>query len=330
MRTHRKITGGSGPIALSVGGQFFRANGQSWTGIACSDFTLLKRWLAGETITDILEDRVATGFNELRLWTLNQSVVGQVFPEGIHPNQYPDFYEATRKLVDLMASYGLVAEVTAFTSCVPLMPNVADQHKHWTALCDAVRGADNVKLELVNEYDWGNGENCPDKSLWDMRPSGILASSGSSTADAPPPVPVWDYVLYHSNGLDEFQRKVGHNTMEWADSYHCPGSANENTRFPDQDRSTIHAYDAAAGAALLCAGATFHSNSGKWSMLFDRTGSPSEYDCAVAWCDGAKSVPLEFQAGAYHHRTDLEGNTVIRAYDRTLSDGRQHVVLIHA
>jgi hypothetical protein len=39
-------------------------------------------------------------------------------------------------------------------------------------------------------------------------------------------------------------------------------------------------------------------------------------------------ILLEFQAGVYHHRTDLEGPGILRAYDRQLPDGRAHVVLI--
>src|SRR6185295_2966825 len=187
---------------LTIDGQFFRNRGERWTGIESSDFSLPKRYMAGEDVRPILDERAAIGFNMLRLWLLNQSVVGQVYPEGIHPNQYPDFYDRVRSLAELLGTYGMVAEYTAFTSCIPLMPKVDDQVRHWTRLQDAVRGLGNVVLELVNEYDWGKGENSPDKSLYTMRPADIIASSGSSTADAPPPEPVWDYCLYHSNGLN--------------------------------------------------------------------------------------------------------------------------------
>lgn len=312
---------------LTIDGKFFRLGGERWTGICSSEFSLPKRFMAGEDIRPLLDERAAIGFNEMRLWLLNQSVVGQVYPEGIHPNQYPDFYDRVRALAELLGSYGIVSEFTAFTSCIPLMPHVDDQVRHWERLQDAVRGLPAVMLELVNEYNWGKGENAPDKSLWGMKPSGLIASSGSSTADAPPPEPVWDYVLYHSNGLDEWQRKVGHNTMEWADIYRKPGKANENMRYPDDDSSTVHAEDAAAGSGLLCASACFHSQAGKYSRPFDAV----ERAAAEAWVAGARSVPLEFQAGAYHHRTELEDHedkTIVRAYDRQLPDGRAHVVLI--
>ena len=311
---------------LSIAGQFFTLDGKPWTSIQCSELSLPKHYLAGKDVRPILDERAAIGFNDTRQWLLNQSVVaGAGYPEGIHPNQRPDFYERMRDLWELCGSYGLAVEATAFTSCIPLMPNPADQHQHWLRTQDAARGLGHVRLELVNEYNWGHGENAPDRSLWSLRPIGIIASSGSSTADAPPSQPVWNYVLYHSNSLNEWQRKVGHNAFEWADVYRVPGCSNENTRYPDNEQSAEHAYDAAAGAALLCAGSCYHSQSGKFSSLFQ---SGSELDCAKAWVAGAKSVPLEFQRGSYRHRQELETPDIIRVYSRTLGDGREYLVHI--
>lgn len=314
----------AGPLARA--GQFFTRGGQPWTIIESSEFSLFKRAMMGEDIRPILDERASLGFNTLRVWLLNVSVVGAVYPGGIRPNQDPAFYTKLRAFVELCGSYGFVCELTAFTSTRDLMPVVADQHAHWQRTQDAVRGLPNVLLELVNEYNWGTGENAPDRSLWSMRPTGILASSGSSTADAPPPEPVWDYVLYHSNGLSEYQRKVGHNAMEWGDHYQLAAASNENTRFPDNDSSETHAYDAAAGGALLCAGSCFHSQGGKFSRPFDAT----ERRCAAAWVAGARSVPLEFQRGVYHRHDERNSATVIRSYSRTLPDGRSHVVDIRA
>lgn len=321
-----RLYGATAAPALSIDGQFFRANGERWTAIQCSEFSLLKRWLENEDIEPILRERVDLGFNCFRVWTLNESVVGKVYPGGIHPNQYQDFYEGVHAFVDTCGNYGIAVELTAFTSCIPLMPKREDQIRHWQSLQDAVRGLPNVLLELVNEYNWGEGQNAPDSSLWAAKPHGIIASSGSATADAMPPEPVWDYGLYHTNGLDEWQRKVGHNTMhDIADVHHVPAMANENMRYPDDDDSPTRAYDAAAGAALLCAGACFHSQSGKYSRPFDAV----EYAAAAAWVAGARSVPLEFQAGAYRRHDEMNSDTVMRAYSRTLPDGRAHLVLIH-
>lgn len=345
---------------LVIDGEWFRhADGRRYTGIMTSDFSSPKRYLEREDMRPHLMDRALLGFNELRQWILNESVVGKVYPGGIHPNQYPDFYQRLRDFWTLCGDYGFAVEVTAFTSCIPLMPNRDDQMRHWERTQQAVDGLKHVRVERVNEWNWGNGENDTHPDILQMRPAGIIASSGSSTADAPPPEPVWDYILYHSNGHPQWQRQVGHNTFEWANHYSVPGGGNENTRYPDDEQSIVHAYDAAAGGALLCASYCFHSQGGKYSRPFDDV----ERAGAEAWVAGARSVPLEFQAGQYRHHEELEsfrpcpacGATgqidgaecgeckgtkkvpdpgtpdnpgILRAYSRTLPDGRRHLVKI--
>lgn len=320
MRTHRPI-GASALPPLTIDGQFFRSGGQPWTAIESSEFSLYAYYLRGEDITPVLRERQAIGFNLLRVWLLNTSVV----PDGgILPWQWPEFYARLRPFAALCAAYGCYVEFTAFTQTQTLMPNVSDQHAHWTRTQDALRGVPCL-LELVNEAD--QHDNRTDPSLLTMRPSGVLASSGSNGAGSLAPTPVWDYGLYHSNGLSEWQRKCAHNAFEKvAELHHIPAMANENTRYPDQDNSAIHAEDAAAGAALLSAGSGFHSQGGKFSRLFD----PAEFAAANAWVRGAESVPLEFQRGQYFRRDDLLEPGLLRVYERRLSDGRGHLVRIRA
>lgn len=303
---------------LSIDGQFFRAGGERFTVIEASDFSLFKRYLDGENIEFIVGQRRLIDFNTLRVWLLNRSVV---INGGIHPDDYPHYYDRLATFVDYLAYYGLYAELTVFTSTQGLMPLSHDQQDHLNRTADAVRGKPNVLLELANEID--QYDNAPDPNL--KRPPGVLISRGSNGSDSVPPRhdDPWDYELYHIIG-DQWQRKTGHNAMEWADQSKRPCRTNETQRYPDNDSSSTHAYDAAAGAALLADGSCFHSQQGKASALF--TGVT--LDCAKAWVKGARSVPLEFQAGAYQHHTELEGPDCIRAYGRRLSDGREWIVKI--
>ena len=312
--------GSASPLGrLGIDGQFFTLDEQPFTLIQSSDFSLFKRSLDGEDITPILEQRQAVGFNALRVWLLNASVV----PGTIHPDQYSDFYERLSDFVDVCGLYGFVVELTVFTQTKTLMPSREDQQRHLDRTADAVRGKGNVLLEQVNE--WDQHDNAPYADL--HRPPGVLISRGSNGADSIPPMhhDPWDYEVYHTNDLAEFQRKVGHNAFEWATESGKPCVSNENTRYPDRDSSEAHAYDAAMGGALLCAGSCYHSESGKWSVLF---AYGPETDCARAWVDGANSVPLAYQRGFYTHRTELEGPDCLRACSRTLPDGREHVILI--
>lgn len=320
--------GGGTLPRLVLNGQFFALDtGERWTAIESSEFSLYKRFLDNEDITPVLRQRAEVGFNLLRVWLLNTSVV----PGGILPSQYPDFYDRLPVFASLCASYGLYIEFTAFTMARDLMPSADDQVEHLRRIDEALAGSTNVLVELVNENDQHNTDTGGNAVHLDVleQPQHVLSSHGSNGADGEPVRPTWDYELYHTNGLFEWQRKVGHNAMEHANWSEHPCMSNENTRFIDNDDSTTHAYDAAAGGALLCAGSCYHSQRGKLSQLWDG----HELECARWWVAGAKSVPLEFQAGQYHHLSHLEDHEaeyrLIRVYSRRLSDGREHIVKIY-
>lgn len=298
---------------------FYLEDGTPFTVIESSEFSLFWRFLQGDDIDPVLQQRAALGFNMLRVWTLNTSVIPG---SGLQPKQYPGFYESLALFLEHCAQFGLRVELTAFTQTQTLMPNVNEQRAHLERLNAVMRPAPNVIGELVNEYDAHDNACSPLLA----KPDGVIWSRGSAGADHEPMRPSWDYELYHSNGLNEWQRKVGHNAMEFANSQNVPAFSNENTRIPDQDADPRHCFDAAQGAALLCSGSCFHSVSGKTSHLF----TDQELALAQQWVAGARSVPLEFRTGKYHHRTDLETSAdIIRGYDRTLPDGRKFEIVIH-
>lgn len=313
---------------LGVAGKFFTLNGAPFTVIESSDFSLFKRYLDGEDVSVIRKQRKDLGFNGERVWLLNTSVVAfrnGIQQDGIHPNQYPDFYERLRQFVSEGPAF---VDLTVFTQTQTLMPARADQQAHLDATIRAVDGLGNVIISLVNEGDQHDNATAPNLSPTLAPSYGTHLTRGSNGADSPPPnhdAP-WDAEEYHSNDLSEWQRKVGHNAMEWADQSGKPCWSSENTR-PDNDGSNAHFEDGAEGAALLCAGSCYHSQAGKASILF----AGRDLDAAQAWVRGAQKVPLEFQRGAYAHRPDLEGPNAIRVYTRTLPNemgGRVYVVSI--
>jgi hypothetical protein len=328
-----RVGGGSLPRLVRQGQFFVTEDGQPWTAIESSEFSAYKRFLDGEDLTPVALERQALGFNLWRVWLLNQSVVGrrhspggaQILDAGIHPDQYPDFYTRLPAFASFAAQYGAYVEFTVFTSTGTLMPREEDQQAHLTETQQALADVP-CFIELVNEAD--QYDNTPKPGLTAVQylngPQWI--SRGSNGADSPPPRhdSPWDYECYHTNGLNEFQRKVGHNAWEWAAQSGHPCISNENTRYPDQDSSTNHAFDAAMGGAFFCMGSCYHSGAGKFGVLFDAT----EFACANAWVQGARSVPLEFRLGAYTHRTDLEGPNCIRAYEKRLPDWRSYIIKI--
>jgi hypothetical protein len=294
---------------LRVNGHVFETEtGHPFTAIQCSDFNLLNRWQHGEHIRPVLEQRAGCGFNLLRVWTLYDLVAANI-------GQFLDIdYARIPAFLQLCANYGFYVEFTAYTS--------TEHYDHWGKLVAACRAPFPVLLELVNEGTIP--VNQIDMSRY-ARPAGILASHGSGGAEGVPPWDPWDYGTLHYNDADQWQRKTAHNPMEdFANVHHRPAMANENTRYPDHDTSLAHAYDAAAGAALLTAGACYHSCSGKSSVLW----AGVELDAARAWAEGARSMPLEFQHGQYIRRDDLLTPELLRVYERRLADGRGHIVKI--
>ena len=290
---------------------------QRFTIIQCSDFNLLNRSEAGEDIQPVLEQRAMCGFNYLRVWTAyNIGGIGRLVPR-----ERPNLYAHIPEFLQQAANCGLYVELTAGTGpWAGIFDDDSQKLAHGAAIKAACDGITNVSYEEINEAD--NPPNQPWPFMQSVQP-GFLASHGSCVIDADPVVPVWTIAGFHP-GPDP--RKVGHNAMERAEKFGIPIWSGETVRYPDVDNNPQHAYDAAAGAALLCAGSCFHSVNGKLGQLWAGT----ELECAKAWARGAQSVPLEFQAGAYRHRDDLESADVVRAYSRVLPDGREHVVLIHA
>ena len=289
---------------LRVRGQFFeQENGQRFTLIEASDFLLYQRFLNGEDIRSVLKQRSDAGFNTLRVFGMVNGSLGRFLPFD-----YGDrYYSGLDGLSQLVARFGFYIEFTAFADATQAMPDRDQQVAHWQRIVDTVRPLTNVVLEIGNELDQPINQLISVAVL--PQPKGVLASHGSNGSQAIPVMPYWDYLTFHTNGAPEHQRKVGHNCME-LDSRPC--SANENTRAPDQLTSTAQAFDAAAGAALLAAGSTFHSVNGRSSTLWNET----ELVLAKAWVAGATSVPLSCQDGAYRHRDDLETPALLRVYQR--------------
>lgn len=311
------------PRLVPAGSVFKLETGERWTAIECSDFNLFGRYLTeGEDVVrEVLKERADLGFNLLRVWSEYQGDATFEAEIGrLVPSEHGAFYSSLAAFCGLCSAYGLYVELTAFTG------TGAGIQGHWQRLGDTLRGVTNVIVELANEV---NAHPSINPANYQPIP-GVICSHGSNGSQATPVRPAWGYEAAHFNDAFEWHRKVGHNSMEYSEgadqlpASHVPVIANENTR-PDRDINTAHFYDAAAGAALLCAGSCFHSQTGKKSALF---GNGLDFVYALYHVAGAKSVPLEFQEGRYSHVIADETPADLRAYRKTLPDGRFHLVRI--
>ena len=293
--------------------QYFElVSGERWTWKGCTDFKLFHRFLTEgpESIRPVLEQRAAFGYNVVRVLGMCEWMF------RFHPQDFGGrYYTGLIEFLSLCAEYGLYVELTVFAD-TKLIMDAAQQLGLWQRLGTILPAVTNVFVELVNENSEHENGVC-DVNAFAPMPD-VLCAHGSNGSEAFPVRPAWDYETLHWNDANEWQRKAGHNTMEFAEitdfASGKPCIADENTRFADKDGSTSHAYDAAAGAALLAAGYTFHSVAGKSSDLW--TGQ--ELECARFTIAGINSVPLWSQGGQYQHLTNLETSGIIRAYGRNV------------
>jgi hypothetical protein len=298
---------------LASEGQHFISGGAPFTAIESSDFLLYQRYLNGENVRPIIEQRMTIGFNMLRVFGMYNGSLGHFIPSDYGDN----YYTALPGFMRLLAHYHLYVEFTAFADATMAMPVTNEQLTHWNRLVATLDNIPNVLLEVGNELDQPINRLA---SLGQLpRPVHVFSSHGSNGSQAQPVLPHWDYATFHTNDAPEWQRKVGHNAME---IWQGPTLANENTRAPDRFSAEALAFDAAAGGSLLAAGSCFHSIHGRSSELFD----PAEVVLAQQWVNGARSIPLSCQRGAYRRRDDLLGAGVLRAYQR--GDDPACIVLI--
>src|SRR5689334_13953007 len=111
-----------------------------FTVIQTSDFNLLNRFLSGEDISPILEQRAALGFNSLRVWTAYD--IPQI--GRLNPKEHPDFYQRIPDFLQACANVGLYVEFTAFTGPYPFFANQDEMIAHWNALVAAVSPCTNL------------------------------------------------------------------------------------------------------------------------------------------------------------------------------------------
>lgn len=291
------------PPLVVVDGFFQQPGGVRFTLIETSDFDLFGQFCNHLDITPVLEQRRWLGFNCHRVF----SQYAITFNNGEQIQLLDPHYDQWAPFLSLLAEYGSYANIVAYTG--PYGAFGGFHPDHWTRLGAAVKNSPNKLLSLVNEND--QPVNHIDTNLFAKIP-GILCSRGSNGSDQVPVQPVWDWSEYHTNNSLDWFRKAGHNAMEFSDGFQVPVYADENRRYPDVEQSLIHAYDGAAGCALLSAGGTFHSVNGRTSQFF----VGDELDAAQQWAAGARSVPLFCQTGPYRHRQDLEGPNDLRVYQR--------------
>lgn len=120
---------------LHVDGVTFRtASGQEWIWKGCSDFLLYQRFLDGEDLTGVLDERRDLGANLLRVFGMAHVI------ERFHPQDYgARYFEALPEFAALLARHGFYVEFVVFADAQIIMPSVSDQQAHFQRVCEALR-----------------------------------------------------------------------------------------------------------------------------------------------------------------------------------------------
>lgn len=264
-----------GPITVT--GRVFRApDGKEWKMKFVTDFALLSRWLNGENLDGLLEQRRQAGANGSR-------VLSGVNWLNLYPQARPDYYDQLQKFCQYTLEKQWYIELTVFAAVRELFPSLDQQLTHYHRVCDVVRNFPHVFLELVNEND--HDGNTIDASKF-TKPSDIVASHGSSTGGQFPVLPVWDYAGTHSERGGDWVNNVRFALSTGASLNAAvvegePIGAHEVNQPGRRDNNPENFYR--AGRILGWGpGACFHSEAG---LRSDPWG-PIQFQCAQAFFQG--------------------------------------------
>lgn len=282
----------SAPSRLHVGSHyFFNERNERVFLKGVTDFLLYKRYLDGENIRPILQQRSELGANACRIIGMVSSF-SHWFPQE-YGNRY---YEGIIPFHRLLAEYGLYTYWTVFADTQIVMPNKQDQIIHFDRVVAYLKECPNSTGELVNE-PYAH-DNATDDPFAFQRPTVVPFSAGSYNdkyGSQMPPPPRWDFHDFHTPRISEPNREgknVGDQCMSTNPNY-LNGMAvlsGEPDKFgrPDPNGKPRHtdprlAMAMAGTARGTACGIFYHTNAGIMSVPFSDDFGWNEIACAKAW-----------------------------------------------
>jgi hypothetical protein len=254
----------------------FLIGDKEWKWKGTTDFRLLQRFLAGEDISVILEERKAAGANLVRVLPMKTNNTGwELDPRSYQAIDLAAFFEVVRL-------HHMYVHLTVFADTRFVMQDRDEQKRFW-AMCVAQAGAvDHVFLDLLNE------ENHPtqriQKTDFERPTNGVLTSHGSGLTDTHPVEPFWDFTTFHARrspfdarcftSYDPFEFEA-----EWPKR--CPMIGEESVK-PENYGYDVRWAEMMGRHAGIGAGGTFHWGGGVSSNQW----TDQERACAEAFFRG--------------------------------------------
>jgi type VI secretion system secreted protein VgrG len=301
------------PVRLRVDKNIFRTpDGTPWRYKAVTAFKAPLRWERGENLGPFVNWTRAVGANGWRVFLQHRFLD---YPQ-INPYIMP--LEKVRPFVDFVRAQGLYVELTVLCDSQVRNPGEDPGFGQTDDECiarvrgvlDAVRGADNVLVEIMNE-PFANGGADRVRRIIDAlglrspanRPvpmaAGIYPDTGAEplseivpldyVGDHPPRKPTWPTESGKIGFYVFRQTGVAHLHDE-------PIRFGEN-RNDGQEISAENAEDAGGGIALSSAGGTFHSNGGVQTVV----PGPIQTEGAKRFFGAMDLIPGDAPTWRYEH-----------------------------
>jgi hypothetical protein len=166
---------------------FVTASGASWLWRGHIDFMRFRRSLDGQPI-DGLKQMYNVGSRVVA------TLMAAEYIERFHPQDYGDrFYAHIRPFARGLAELGFYWMPILFADAQAVMPDKGTQLGHFARMIAEMNGEPNIMPSLANEYQ----KNGCDPSIFAKPATNLLLSRGSSTSDAAPFLPGWDFKEWH-------------------------------------------------------------------------------------------------------------------------------------
>jgi hypothetical protein len=292
----KSLTAGTESGLIHIEGTDFKTTGgQLWQWRGVTDFLLFWKFLVGQDILPIVNERIALGFNTFRVLGMN----GWAESPDFFPQSHGDYYDKLSAFADFLASKRMRFEFVVFADAQKVMLDESQRNAHAGRIVETLKGKWNVFIEWANEPF----QNIPGGSAaayaigkpYQGTTPLLMASGDYENGDNK-----LDYLTLHTDRGGEWPRK-SKDAVEYQWAYHIltigdePMGAAEFDQ-PGRRSNVVSDFGDAAGVfALQTNGATFHSEEGLFSNLF----GPTVTACAKAWILSMKTVGPVAHTGQY-------------------------------
>lgn len=251
-----------------------------------TDFLLYQRLLDREDIRPILAGRQRLGSNCAP--SNCARVIGMVSSfSHWYPQEHPDYYDRIPELFEILDRFGMYGYFTVFADTQIVMPNKADQVRHFDRVKAQLETCPNSLGELVNE-PYAHENATADPKAFDLTGEVPFSSGSYTDTYRDKPAPSWGaFYDFHAPRKDvkrvadmcfatnpNYQRGEACAHGE-PDKFGGPNSKNPKVYLTNPKEARAMAGTARGTSCMLI----YHTSAGVWSLPWNA----DELRCGEAW-----------------------------------------------